>query len=257
MYPCGSPPGPFLPGQNELNLLIDSGNSRIKWGWQHQQKLVERGAVAWAAAQSVVQQWHNRPAPQHIFLSNSAGERRFQQLQCWLVEVWGMEAEEVKTGVVCRGLHNGYRQPQQLGIDRWLGMVAAWEQLHTAFCLVDCGTAVTIDYVDRSGHHRGGNILPGFGSTMETLLQNAPHLRQSDRVGGELLGTATAQALMSQSVEEPGVVEVLLQQIEQQQGAFELILTGGDAAALQQQLGLPFRIVEDLILQGLALVTMP
>ena len=59
------------------------------------------------------------------------------------------------------GLRNGYRDPAQLGVDRWLAMCAAWQQFPGSLCVVDAGTAVTIDVVAADGAHSGGLILPG------------------------------------------------------------------------------------------------
>ncbi len=231
-------------------LLIDSGNSRIKWGWGS-----DYGAEAVCAVErdnigQIPALWSVLPAPAHIWMTNSAGEERLQWLQQQFFELWGRRAELAVTGRRWEGLTNGYRNPQQLGVDRWLGMVAAWRRMKSSFCLIDCGTAVTIDFVDATGQHQGGNILPGLGATMEQLLQRAPHLRMGylERKG-ILLGRSTAEALISAENGAQEVINSVLMKVQQHFGEAVLVVTGGDADRLQ--LEYPFQQLDGLVLEGL------
>lgn len=231
-------------------LLIDSGNSRIKWGWGSGCGINDVAAIDSASSRQIPALWSDLPTPDHVWVTNSAGEERLLWLQQQLVEQWGMRAEVAITERQRGRLTNGYREPQQLGVDRWLAMVAAWRRLQSAFCLIDCGTAVTLDFVDAAGQHQGGNILPGLGGTMERLLQRAPHLRESYlEGGGVLLGKSTVEALIPADNGAQEGVNRVLKHVEQHHGAFTLMVTGGGADGLQ--LEHPFQQINELVLAGL------
>ncbi len=234
-------------------LLIDAGNSRVKWGWGSGQDVVGVVAVENAHLQQIPQQWKHEPVPEQIRLCNSAGPERQQQIQQWSTALWGVEATEVTVARHWSGLVNGYRQPQQLGVDRWLGMVAVWSRVQGAFCLVDCGTAVTIDFVDAEGRHQGGNILPGIGSTMEQLLQRAPHLEPHYHRGvGCLLGRSTEEALLPAEKRVEIEIEEAIAAIQSRFGEFELWVTGGAGMQLPVNgVSCTIHRSSDLVLQGL------
>lgn len=144
-----------------------------------------------------------------------------------------------------------------LGVDRWLAMQPLWSDSQRAFCVVDAGTATTIDVVDGAGRHRGGWILPGIAASRAGLLAAAPGLRRSGTGDEAQPGPArdTARAI------ENGL---LLQQVGAVQRALveaealcdgqppALVLTGGAAGPLQSGLN-GARIEPDLALRGLAL----
>ncbi len=74
------------------------------------------------------------------------------------------------------GVSTSYREPEELGGDRLLGMVAAWHRQQTASIVIDMGTAITIDALDASGSHLGGLIMPGTAMSVDSLRSNAARL---------------------------------------------------------------------------------
>ena len=145
-----------------------------------------------------------------------------------------------------------------MGVDRWLALQPAWTALRVPFCLVDCGTATTIDLVDAQGLHRGGWIMPGLEAARDGLLARAPGLRRTspERSALPLPAQDTAQGI------EDGL---LLQQAGGIAQAFRvaanapglgrkpaLVMTGGAAAPLQSLLE-GARVEPDLVLRGLAM----
>jgi type III pantothenate kinase len=148
-----------------------------------------------------------------------------------------------------------------LGIDRWLAVQPVWRELGAAFCVVDCGSAITLDVVDEGGVHRGGWIAPGLETAHAGLLARAPVLaRPRSDVQGDLgPATDTAQAIeRGLLLQQAGLVALALRQVRRLAGCAdaELVLTGGDAARLQLQ-SVPelaaARIEPDLVLRGLAM----
>ncbi len=240
-------------------LLIDAGNSRVKWGWGVDQQLEAVSALENGQLQQLPAAWGRQRRAQRVCLCNSAGQESERQIVDAVELHWGLPVEVARPARHWAGLVNGYQRAQQLGIDRWLGMVAAWHRLQSAFCLIDCGTAVTGALLDPGGAHLGGIILPGIGSTMEQLLQRAPHLRQhltplhqqSTTEPAGLLGRETAMALRAAPDGVERTLEAVLAQLSQAYGAYTLILTGGGAAVLQQTLVGPAVFAGDLVLEGL------
>lgn len=85
------------------------------------------------------------------------------------IELSGHSCFLLQTQREMNGLSNGYPEYHRLGVDRWLAMLAVWSKYRSSFCLVDAGTALTIDMVDEHGSHLGGYILPGYRTTVSSL----------------------------------------------------------------------------------------
>lgn len=162
----------------------------------------------------------------------------------------------------------------EMGVDRWLALQPAWRARQKAFCLVDCGTAMTIDLVDDQGLHAGGWIVPGLEAARAGLLARAPGLVRPDPGPVESLAPARDTARQIERgvlLQQAGAVELALRIAHAEFGRTpRLVLTGGAAAPLQllaedvrdaasrreQFLGASFCRVDvepDLVLQGLAM----
>ena len=70
------------------------------------------------------------------------------------------------------GVSLAYANPSALGVDRVAALIAANEKYSGNTCIIDCGTAVTLDVLDAKGVHQGGVILPGVASMRKALLAN-------------------------------------------------------------------------------------
>lgn len=234
-----------------MTLLIDVGNSRTKWCLHDSQGFTVMHSVPHQEAEQRYQQWIALEPPSQIYLSASAPDR-IDAIQQQCDRLWGAIPQLAKSAVSWRQLKSGYYDPSRLGIDRWLGMVAGWQRTQGAFCLIDCGTATTLDLVDHQGQHQGGLILPGLEKTMAQLLDQAPHLRTIQPVDApDLLGRSTEEALRSA---EEGVVPLLLKMVKTLQasyGPMKVWVTGGDGALLCEQLDSEGVWKPALILEGL------
>lgn len=176
----------------------------------------------------------------------------------WLVSLLENELEcKVRVAVSAanqQGLISGYEQPEKLGVDRWLAMLAAWVAYGDAFMLIDAGTAITVDHVAASGVHRGGVIAPGLGSLMTSLGRNAA-LPNAEFIAGMKLGKGTEHCIGA------GVTAMfssfLYAQHElagrlQSSATPRILVTGGDASWVLEYLkGAEHKA--DLVLDGLAL----
>jgi len=147
-----------------------------------------------------------------------------------------------------------------LGVDRWLAVQPLWRALRRGFCLVDCGSALTIDLVDDHGRHRGGWIVPGLETARRGLLAVAPVLRRDPPAESVQLAPVadTARAIENGLLlQQAGTIRLALEQAARLDGlgpAPELVLTGGAAGPLQFALD-SARVEPDLVLKGLAIAT--
>ena len=166
-----------------------------------------------------------------------------------------MKTERVQTPAEGGGIRIAYPDPGQLGTDRWLVMVAARAQGLLPACIIDCGSAITLDVVDEAGLHRGGMILPGLAAQQAGLSQIAPALPEADlNQSAPLLARNTADAVAAGLLQgTAAAVEGLCARFTAETGLdLPTLLTGGDAAHIQPHLQRRATVVADLVLAGLA-----
>ncbi|MEW8014313.1 MAG: type III pantothenate kinase [Candidatus Sedimenticola endophacoides] len=194
--------------------------------------------------------------PGALFVANVAGAALERTLCDWTRNQWGIEPQFLRSPQAALGVTNGYQTPHQLGIDRWLTLVAAHARWSAPVCIVDCGTAVTIDVMSAQGCHHGGVILPGFNLMREALLGRTriPRIGMGDVEGA--LGRDTASAVAAGTLHAVAalVERIAERSLAEQAAQLRLILTGSDAALLRPLLGSPAELVPDLVMEGLALM---
>jgi type III pantothenate kinase len=224
-------------------LCLDSGNTRLKWGLREGQRWVAGGAIAHAQAAAL----DLLRRPERIVACNVAGaagsapiEALARRLDCAVAWVRSRPAQ---CGVV-----NRYDAPDQLGADRWAALVGA-RGLQPGPCVVAiCGTATTVDLLDGDGVFQGGLILPGLDMMRAALADGAADLPAA-RGEAVALPRNTFDAIAS------GAVEATLGAIERMSrrgAAATCLLSGGTAAALAARLELPHRVIDNLVLEGVA-----
>ena len=231
------------------DLLVDIGNTRLKW------RLQESGAVQCSGAMlvgdlSLAQLQASLPeSASGVYWASVAGDEKGVCIEAWARESV-IPCQQITTLECWQGLTNGYQQPQQLGVDRWLAMVAARQYTQSAVCVVDCGSAITFDYVNAQGRHEGSYITPGARLMSQALVRNMPQINFTQQVVEDALpGTNTAQAVLAgcYQMAHHGVCGL----VRNAQGrGYEILLCGGDGLAIANELGLTY--VEELVLDGLA-----
>ncbi len=235
-------------------LLIDIGNTNLKWAWSSNLSAIESVShIEQDAEQLIAQCWQNMRCPERVLIANVAGLEKERIVSEWVQEHWRIPPEFVSSTPQAAGVVNGYRNPSQLGVDRWLTLLAVKNRYQKAACIVDCGTAITIDMVDETGLHWGGLILPGLRLMREAIFEKT-HIPRSEKMEAEGLWakdshSAIASASLNAAV---ALVEKVMHQSEAKLGALpELVLTGRDADAVAKELDLAWHIVPDLVMQGL------
>lgn len=246
------------------HLLFDVGNTRIKWGVAHDGKLRRTGSISHKRLNEQGYAALTTRLPTEVdgvLVSNVAGPTFATRLSGVIGLHCDCDVHFARSSESAFGVTNSYRQPRRLGVDRWVAMVGARAQTRKALCIVDAGTAVTIDALDRHGQHLGGQIFPGLKLMTETLAEdtsNLPNVRRKTVSGkGALPGFAssTAKAIYEGSLGAVcGAIERCLRTLRSAKHRPALVLTGGDASRILGALGEPADHRPNLVLEGLAIM---
>lgn len=244
-----------------MKLLLDIGNSAVKWALSAGRELGEAGRFVHRGAdfmQQATLAWSGIAAPQAVVVANVAGAAVADQLQAWTQRQWQQSSQFLVATGTAGGVRNGYAEPHTLGIDRWAAMVAAYAECRSAVCVADCGTAITLDLVDADGLHRGGLILAGIDLMRAALQGNTANLRAADTTHSlQLLATGTGDAIASGSVyaAAAAIEQIGKQMLAQCKQEPRLLLTGGDALRVLPLLGIACKHDPGLVLKGLAILS--
>lgn len=235
-----------------MNLLIDAGNSRVKWGWHDGHAWSSLAAVSlieFAAANHDINPFAaTHEDPDRIVISNVAGDGAHQLIVNWISI---FEAEPLwLTGESSRcGVTSAYDTPGQLGPDRWAALVAARGLTQGSCLVVNAGTATTIDMLSATGEFSGGLILPGVDLMRFVLHEHTGRLPIQEGAFRDA-PTNTIDAIETGCRHaQAGAVERMFRVIGT--GALCLV-SGGAGPSLAERLGIPNRYIENLVLEGLA-----
>ena len=154
--------------------------------------------------------------------------------------------------VAC-GVRNAYIEPERLGIDRWLGVIAAHHIMKGDVVVVDAGTAIKVDMVNKDGIHLGGYIAPGLAMMEEALLSKTARIRYDSHevIAGKGLPNSTARAVVEGCHE---MALGFLERIYHRYPEFKWVVTGGDGQALLDTLGISLECQPNLVALGAKLV---
>lgn len=233
-----------------MSLLIDVGNTRAKWWWRHDGSRSESGVCS-ASPQALGESLEMAGVAASAAALASVAAPAMEQVYCEMIaKTAGATVHVCRASAECMGLVNSYQDPGAMGVDRWLAMLAAWYPGGQAVCVVDAGTALTIDLVAADGRHVGGYIIPGPLLMQESLTARASRISVPAVSGASLAPGQSTQACVSHGAwlaAASAVAEVL-----RQHPAHRLVVCGGDGGALLG-LGLNGEWRADLIRDGLAL----
>lgn len=232
-------------------LWLDIGNTRLKYWITKHDQIIEQAAELHLQSPAdlllgLIQ--HFKALGLHqVGLSSVQdkinNERILSILESLHIPVIFAQVQAEYAGLIC-----GYDEPSQLGIDRWLQVLAVATQAHENYCVISCGTALTIDLA-QGQQHLGGFILPNLYLQRDSLIQNTKGIKIPDAAFSELNpGRNTIDAV------HHGILLGLLSTIEKVLHDFpaQLVLTGGDAPLFAQHLSHHHpRIEPDLLLKGL------
>ena len=238
-------------------LLIDIGNSRIKWTTMQPASVAPGRAVPWSHENldSLFEaHWRILPRIDAVWVANVAGPEIEQRLRRVMQRRFDVDPKFVRSSASLGGIRNSYKEPTQLGVDRLVAMVAAYRRWRAAVCVVDCGTAVTVDLVDGEGVFRGGVIAPGT-SLMRRALALDTHGLPLTEITASTVGARTTEAGIAAGclLAVSGLIGRVHSEFSHELGAaLQCVLTGGEALQVLPTLNLPCDHDPDLVLHGLA-----
>ena len=251
--------GPGTAPTPDYDLLIDIGNTFVKWGRYRidcataEEALIENERRLIDEVPGMGPAFAHYPtAPRRIVISNVAGTRIRNPLMR-AVELWPQSnVHWVTSSSEQCGVTNGYRNPAQLGTDRWAALIGARALVPDAAVLVVvCGTATTIDLLTPEGHFAGGNILPGMGLMLRSLHTSTAALPDAD---GEYVNhpNHTVDAITSGCQHaQAGAIERLFRRHRAEYVDLQCLISGGAGKTVAPRLFIPYRYHDNLVLEGL------
>jgi len=253
-------------------LLIDAGNSRIKWALVRDGRFSPLLAAETTDIAALDGWLAKAPQIERVVASSVAGTTVERALGAALRRAGAPAAEFMQSTARASGVTNGYRQAAQLGVDRWVGAVAAWNLAgcYRAVCAVSIGTALTIDVVHHDGTHLGGLIAPSPTLMLQSLLRDTAGIASraastpaSSRAKAsrsdkslKMLATDTRQAielgcLSSAAALIDRTVTDVTRTLRSRPVVF---VTGGGADAVAPLIRSACKRRDDLVLRGLAVL---
>jgi type III pantothenate kinase len=245
-------------------LLVDIGNSRIKWALARGARLGPLRAAGLDEFQRFALWLHGRRRIDAVEAVSVAAAGAAKRLQAELRRNGLPPARFARSTASAAGVTNGYSDPWRLGADRWVAAIGAWHEAgcRRAICSISAGTALTIDVVDARGRHRGGLIAPGPELMVRSLLGHTHGI--AVRAAGSVrtrrptpalppLAGNTQDAIARGSLcAAAALVDRCVERIAGTlAGPPQVLLTGGAAADIAPLLACRHRLVPDLVLRGL------
>jgi type III pantothenate kinase len=247
-----------------MKLLIDAGNTRVKWAWLDHGELAGPGAEPHAGGDfrpvlGQIAAANQRPS--QVLVASVLEPSLTQAFSAGLAETLGAPVRLAVTEAEAAGVRNGYLDHRQLGVDRWLAVLAAYAAFRTALCVVDAGTAITIDVVAADGSHHGGLIVPGPGMMRQALRRETAGIGSASALLADIgpkvgeWGRDTDACIRRGSLRAAAcLVEDCVKAWRRVEGSGAvLVLTGGDAPVLRGAVMIAAEYRPLLVLEGLAL----
>ncbi len=278
-----------------MNLLVDIGNTRLKWAVLQDDNLIPGRTLInqHITRHELIETWNMPMTPERLAIACVTRAPLLELVQSVAIALWpAIEIVHVKSQAHSFGVYNAYQQPEKLGVDRWLALVAVRNHYQLPACIVDCGTAITVDLMDADGKHQGGLISPGLTLMKKSLAAGTEALHYHETHYDFGPADCTEAAIYSGTLAAAvGLIEYVVNMQSTAIGSdrnyrpplppeevypersrrgrgegfqniagydcpkdMKLILTGGDAEIIAKQLAIQPIVDPDLVLRGLAVV---
>ena len=243
---------------DSMRLELDVGNTRLKWRLVVASgEVVSKGVSAVTASTDAFVGLGGLEYSQlqKVLISSvSSAEFNERLTNHWISKVGVGKVIVAAARPVMGGVDLAYKNVSALGIDRCLAMMAAYSGSPEGVCVIDCGSAMTIDYVSTGGSHEGGYILPGLALLKNGLLDGTANVAIPDilhkgvfpgRDTEECVGRGVNLMLRATIISAIAVAREL--SIE------SIVFTGGDAEFVLELCGVECECFPDLVFEGLGL----
>lgn len=259
-------------------LTIDIGNSRIKWAQWLTEVIIARGVAPYddSTGPDEIGRLLAIERPTQIFALCVGNDRMRQMLSDWVRQTWQLDVQFLETQKHFGSVVNAYSRPENHGVDRWAAVVAAHHLFpEKSVCVINAGTAITVDYIDVHGQHLGGYILPSFYIMYNALTQGTAklgipgydQLSASDKgivvkndqqvVQDESFPCDTLPAITEglHRFIKSGLRDICRQAAEKLGDPYQVVLTGGFAKTILGYPDMPEMLHKpDLVMQGLYMI---
>lgn len=248
---------------SERVLLLDAGNTRLKWavvdcgrikadtaGLSKSEAWLSQGAATYDALGDLTKQWRQYGDLTACYGVSVAGEAARSRVE-ELINELALGVQRLHASASACGVLNTYQPPQSLGADRWAALIAVRQRTTANALVVSAGTALTIDALDARGHFVGGMILPGLHGMRYALAHTTAQLGIQHGRFQEFPNT-TADAVESGVISAcSGAIASMYARLEKKSATSpRIFLTGGDATILRSHLPADTTEVPALVLEG-------
>ncbi|MCW8930996.1 MAG: type III pantothenate kinase [Gammaproteobacteria bacterium] len=204
----------------------------------------------------------NDAVPSQVIVCNVSNPVNFNIISDVIYNIWRIHPYLVQVQQDKYGISTRYTNPRVLGCDRWVAMIAARHEFDKTLCVIDCGTAVTVDVVTESGMHVGGLITPGINTARNSLGLKANNLPSVDNNNENINNESSILAINTQDAILGGTlyqlsayIERIVSEIKHEFGEdIECVITGGDADKIQALTYHNFHHRKTLVLDGLKIL---
>lgn len=233
--------------------LIDIGNSRTKFCFVNQGR---RGPIQ-SIANNVLSSDYLTACFNNIdkiIVASVSCNELTSEIEHWCeghkIAYQQVVSEKCRSKVV-----SAYHQPSQLGVDRWLTLIAANILYpNKNILIVDAGTATTVDLLASSGLHQGGWILAGIDMLFSSVLSNTSKVKADvSKTASLSFGASSSENVNNATwAATVGAINLAVLQSEQQ-GIIvdEVLLTGGNGQTLASLISNRCTVIEELVFIGL------
>jgi type III pantothenate kinase len=245
-------------------LLFDVGNTFIKWGLLDELKLVDLGCIRnedFLAKECDALIELIPPDARRVIACCVASNNIDAKLTTLIANNYDCLIEYVQSESMAYGIRSGYQDASQLGVDRWVAMIAAKTQFSGDITVIDLGTAITIDTIDEYGDHIGGQILPGLQLMLSSLDKKTDRITlpsiSNDLTNMKINFWAdnTNDAIIFGACNAIcGAIERAIICLQENGHSPTVILTGGDALVFKNLMNEGYRHRPNLVLEGLAII---
>jgi type III pantothenate kinase len=241
-------------------LVIDVGNSRMKWALHDPRGWLAQGALPNQEIGTLsLRDWQNLPRPVRAIGVNVAGEAARVRVEGQLTR-WRLPMEWLYATSSARGVTNRYDKASQLGPDRWASLIAARRRAlddprgASPCIVVNAGTAVTIDALDIDGVFQGGLIVPGIRLMIDALAEKTAALKVPLGTYAHF-PTSTSDAIYAGAIHAIcGAIELLRLKVRHDDALVRVFLSGGAAREVAPYVSDPLEVVDNLVLEGVLLL---
>ena len=243
-----------------MKLLIDIGNTTSSFGLWDSSKLSMITNIDNKKFLTTAKKYIKNDINEILFTS-VIGRSENKKANDQLKKLFKCKIKKIKSESELLKIKNGYTQPGKLGDDRWATIVASYIYYKKPLIIIDCGTAVSIDMVNKKGAHMGGYILAGFDGYKKSF-KSAHHLRDTKIKESISLQKKTFPKQTSEGITKGylkmviSTIESLYNQIIKNEKVFpKILISGGYGEIISKNLSVKNKYERNLVLKSLGIIS--